>query len=202
MYLICNTLFVTCLLLSNIAAFKMIAVGPLTLTAAVILFPITYIINDLLAEVYGYKKAKSTIVMGFAMNILMVTFFMVTIALKAPVWFEYSEEYALVLGNTPRLLCASLIAYLCGNTLNAKVLCKMKESGGKSLFARCVLSTLVGEFVDSIIFVTIGFMGTMPNDAMLTMIVTQASFKTVYEIIIFPVTQEIIKYVKRVEGIQ
>lgn len=199
-YLISTVLFVTCLLLSNVAAFKMIQVGPFVLTSAVILFPITYIVNDVLAEVYGYEKAKFTIKLGFLMNLLMVVFFAVTIWWPAPVWFEHGSAYALVLGNTPRILCASLIAYLVGNTMNAKVLCKMKASGGKSLFARCFTSTLVGEFLDSIVFITIGFYGVMPNNELLLMIVTQATFKTLYEAIGYPLTKIVIKKVEAYEN--
>lgn len=203
-YLICNILFVTCLLLSNIAAVKLIAVGPLTLTAAVILFPITYIVNDLLAEVYGYERARVTIWLGFAMNLLMVGFFALTIIMPSPVFFAHQDAYKVILGNTPRTLAASLIAYLIGSTLNAKVMVALKEREGahKGLFKRCIFSTLIGELADSIIFVTLGFLFTMPLDAMLLMIVTQACFKTTYEIVIFPVTRMIIKKVKSIEGVQ
>lgn len=202
-YLVCTVLFVTCLLLSNIAAVKLIAVGPLTLPAGVLMFPITYILNDVLSEVYGYKMTKFTIFLGFAMNLFMSLYFTLTIYLPAPVFFKNQEAYASILGNTPRILFASLCAYLVGTTLNAKIMVKMKGISGenKGLFMRCVLSTLVGESFDSLIFVTLGFFGNMPLRDMFIMVVTQATVKTVYEIIIFPITSQVIKKIKSVENV-
>lgn len=201
-YMLASVLFVVCLLLSNVAAVKTIAVGPLTLTAAVILFPITYIVNDLLAEVYGFERARFTIYLGFAMNILMVIFFAITIWMPHPEYFGLQEAYANILGNTPRILVASLAAYLIGTTLNAKVMVKMRDAskGGKGLFLRCMLSTLLGEACDSVIFVTIGFLGVMPIKTLFGMIVTQTLFKTTYEVIAFPLTKVVVKKVQQLEG--
>lgn len=203
LYMIFTVLFVTCLLLANIAAAKLFSLGTLTLTAGVLLFPITYIVNDVLSEVYGFKKARTAITLGFAMNILMVAYFSLTIILPYPVFFQNQEAYATILGNTPRILVASLIAYLVGSTLNAKVLTTMKGNikDNKGLFARCVVSTLVGEFVDSLLFVTIGFFATMPTNALLIMVVTQACCKTLYEIVVYPVTSKVISKVKQIEGV-
>lgn len=205
LYMYCVVLFVTCLLISNVAAVKLVNLGPLTLTAAVVLFPITYIVNDILAEVYGYRKAKMSIYIGFIMNLLMVVFFQITIAMKHPVFFEHQTAYATILGNTPRLLMASLLAYLVGSTLNAKTLVTMRhhtknKNNNFGLFLRCIVSTAVGESIDSIIFVTVAFIYTMPMDAMLLMILTQAGFKTAYEIVIFPFTNLIINKVKKIEN--
>lgn len=202
-YMLLSVLFVTCLLLSNTAAVKLIQLGPLNLTAAVILFPITYIVNDLLAEVYGYERARLTIYLGFAMNLLMVVFYYVTIILPAPPYFELQEAYASILGNTPRLLVASMAAYMVGTTLNAKIMVTMRDAAkeGKGLFLRCITSTLAGELCDSLIFVTIGFYGVMPIEAMVGMIFTQAAFKTLYEVVIFPVTNTVINKVKQLEGL-
>lgn len=203
LYLVCTVLFVTCLLLSNVAASKMFSLGPLVLTAGALLFPITYILNDVLAEVYGFKRARLTIFLGFAMNVLMVLYFLATIALPYPSFFQNQAAYATILGSTPRILGASLAAYLAGSTLNAKVMVLMKKSkGNESLLLRCVASTLFGESVDSIIFVTLAFLGTMPFNAMLVMIATQASVKTAYEFVIYPVTQRVIKKIKLVEGVR
>lgn len=202
-YMLLSVLFVSCLLLSNTAAVKLIQIGPVNLTAAVILFPITYIVNDLLAEVYGYKRARFTIMLGFAMNLLMVVFYYLTIILPAPAYFELQDAYASILGNTPRLLIASMAAYMVGTTLNAKIMVSMREASknGKGLFFRCIVSTLAGELCDSLIFVTIGFYGVMPLEAMLSMIFTQAAFKTMYEVVIFPVTNKVINTVKKLEGV-
>lgn len=200
-YMIFSIIFVACLLMTNIAAVKPIAVGPITLTAAVILFPVTYIVNDILAEVYGWKKARFTIFMGFVMNILMVVFFALTIIIPAPEYFTLSDAYSAILGNTPRLLIASLLAYLVGSNLNALIMTSMHEvHGDKKLFARCILSTLVGETCDSTVFVTVGFAFVLPWNAIITMIICQAVFKTLYEVVIYPVTHVVINKVKEIEN--
>lgn len=200
-YFLCSILFVTCLLLSNIAASKMFVVGPLVLTAGSILFPITYIVNDVLAEIYGYQKAQLTILIGFAMNVLMVVYFSITILLPYPSYYGNQSAYQLILGNTPRLLVASLCAYLIGTTLNARIMVSMRDrsDGGKGLFFRCITSTLFGELSDSIIFVSIAFSGVIPSKSMIIMMISQAGFKTLYEILIFPVTNFVIAKIKRIE---
>ena len=200
-YLILVIVYVACLLISNITAVKTFAVGPITLPSAVLLFPITYIANDLLAEVFGYQKAKFAVYMGFAMNLLMVVYFQLTILLPTPDFFTLQEAYASILGNTPRLLVASMAAYLVGSVLNAKIMVTMRDvaQNGKGLFARCILSTAAGELCDSVIFITIGFVGSMPLQSMITMVFTQAAFKTLYEIVVFPLTNLIVKKVKKIE---
>ena len=202
MYLYLSLIFVVCLLVSNVTAAKTFALGPLTLPAAVLIFPISYIVNDLLAEVYGFKKARNTIFMGFAANIFMVLVYTLTIMLPPSATFTNQEAYATILGNTPRMFFASLAAYAVGSTLNARIMVTMRDvaTKGKGLFARCILSTLVGELCDSLIFITVAFVGTMPMKVLGIMIVSQASFKTLYEIIIFPVTNLIIKKVKEIEN--
>lgn len=200
-YLVLTVVYITCLLISNIAAVKTFTIGPLTLPTAVLLFPITYIVNDLLAEVYGYTKAKFTIYMGFAMNLLMVVYFQITIVLPAPGYYTLQDAYASILGNTPRLLIASMAAYLVGSTLNAKIMVTMRDvaKNGKGLFTRCILSTMAGELCDSIIFITVAFIGTMPLKSMIIMVFTQAAFKTLYEIVVFPLTNLVVKKVRAVE---
>ena len=201
-YLYLVVVYITCLLISNIAAVKTFAIGPLILPSAVLLFPITYIVNDLLAEVYGYKKAKLAIYMGFAMNLLMVVYFQITILLPVPGFFVLQDAYANILGSTPRLLIASMAAYLVGSTLNAKIMVTMRDvaQNGKGLFARCILSTAAGEVCDSLIFITVAFVGTMPMRDMIIMVFTQAAFKTLYEIAAFPITNMVVKKVKKIES--
>lgn len=201
-YLMATVLFVTCLLLANTAEIKLIFVGPLVLTAGILIFPITYIVNDVLAEVYGFKRARFSIFLGFAMNLLMVTYYSVVVALPSPSFFENQSAVAAVLGNTPRLLIASLLAYLVGSTVNAKILVFMRDRAkvGKGLFNRCVTSTLGGELLDSLIFIPIAFLGQMPVNEMILMIFTQAAFKTGYEILAYPVTRVVIKAVKKIEA--
>lgn len=202
LFLIIGIVFVTCLLISNIASFKLIQLGKLAITSSVLLFPVTYIFNDLIAEVYGFQKAKLIIWLGFAMNFFMVVYFQLTIALPYPAYFENQAPYATVLGNTVRALSASLAAYAVGSFMNATIMSKLKvKYSGRGLFGRAIISTIVGEALDSVIFVCILFGGLFTWDQILIMIGTQTIFKTAYEIVIFPVTNIVIKKVKKYEGI-
>ena len=204
LYMVLVTVYVACLLISNVTAVKTFSLGPFNLPAAVLLFPVVYIVNDLLAEVYGFKKARFAIYMGFALNLLMVGYFTLAIALPAGPFFGAQEAFATILGSTPRMLIASLAAYLVGSTLNAKILVTMrdaaKSNGNFALFARCITSTFVGEVCDSLIFITIAFVGSMPINQILVMVLTQALFKTIYEMIVFPATNVIIKKVRSIES--
>lgn len=199
-----SILFVTCLLVSNVLACKMISVWVLTLPAAVIIFPISYIVNDAISELYGFQKAKFTIYAGFIMNAIMVLAFTIASAIPAPVWWGNQEAFEAILGNTGRVLLASFIAYLVGSLLNSKVMVAMRDraQNGKGLFLRCITSTLVGETVDACIFISIAFFGTMDGKSLLTMIVSQAAFKVVYEIVIYPITRIVIGKLKEVENIE
>ncbi len=204
LYMVLVTVYVACLLISNVTAVKTFSLGPFSLPAAVLLFPVVYIVNDLLAEVYGFKKARQAIYMGFILNLFMVLYFTLAIALPAGPFFGDQEAFKTILGSTPRMLIASLTAYFVGSTLNAKVLVSMrdasKSNGDFALFARCITSTFVGELLDSLIFITIAFIGAMPFTQILTMVLTQAMFKTLYELVVFPVTNIIIKKVRSIEN--
>lgn len=204
LYMVLVAVYVACLLISNVTAVKTFSLGPFSLPAAVLLFPVVYIVNDLLAEVYGFKKARLAIYLGFALNLLMVGYFTLTIALPAGPFFGAQEAFATILGSTPRMLIASLVAYLVGSTLNAKIMVSMRDAargkGGFALFARCIISTFFGEACDSLIFITIAFVGTMPYSQILIMVATQALFKTLYEMAVFPATNIIIKKVRSIES--
>lgn len=189
-------IFTASLIISNIIAGKTFDFFSFTLPCAVIIFPIIYIVNDVLAEVYGYSKTRNVILLGFFMNLVAVICYNATILLPASAFFENSEAFLIVLGSTARLLIASFTAYLVGSIVNAKLMVYLKDWDEKKLFLRCILSTLFGEGLDAIIFITIGFMGTMPAEALLVMIAVQALFKTVYEIIVYPVTRYVIGSVK------
>lgn len=195
--------FVMCVIVSNILASKMIAVGSWTLPAAVIIFPISYILNDAISEVYGFAKAKYIILMGFIMNLLAVVFFTIALYLPYPDFWSNQDAFAAILGNTGRVLVASFTAYIVGSTLNAKVLVSMRDKAveGKGLFCRCILSTIVGESVDASIFITLAFIGTMSGASLVTMCVSQATFKIVYEIIVFPLTNIVIGKLKEIENV-
>lgn len=202
LYMLLTVLFTSCLLISNIVANKLIQFGPWSLTAAVIIFPLSYILGDVIAEVYGFRAARRTMWFGFAMNGLMVILFTIISWLPVPVWFEHGDAYSTVLGNTPRLFAASMLAYILGSWINAVTLSKLKvKSNGKGFGFRAIVSTFFGEFVDSLIFVPVAFFGNMPFEELLKMMALQITFKTVYEIIILPVTSIVVKKVKKVDGI-
>lgn len=196
LYAILTGVFTASLIVSNIIAGKTFDFFSFVLPCGVIIFPVIYIVNDVLAEVYGYKKARNVILLGFFMNLVAVICYNITIALPAPVFFENSNAFSAVLGSTFRLLVASFAAYLVGSLVNAKMMVVLKKWDEDKLFLRCILSTLFGEGLDAVIFITIGFLGTMPMEALVLMIVAQALFKTVYEIIVYPITRHVIDSVK------
>lgn len=198
-----TVLSVSCLLISNIITSKqMLLPFNITMTCAVIIFPITYILSDVFSEVYGYKWSRITCYMGFAMNLLMVAAFEISIATKAPVYWGNQEAYKTVLGNTPRILAASLAAFVVGDFVNDKVFQKMKEkheNNHEGFGARAILSSVCGELTDSLIFIPAAFIGEMPIETLAIMLVTQVTLKTAYEIIILPVTKLVVKKVIQYE---
>ncbi len=191
--------YVTCLLLSNLIAGKMWAVtSSITLPAAVILFPITYIFGDVFTEVYGFRKARIIIWLGFACSFFAVVIYLLTIALPHPDFWGNQEAYAAVLGTTPRVAAASFIGYLFGEFSNSMILSRLKvATQGRKLWVRTILSTLVGEGFDSVIFITVSFWGTMDNATVLQMILFQYLFKVSYEVIFTPVTYAVVRWLKR-----
>lgn len=196
-------IFVSCLLLSNLIAGKMWAVtDDITLPAAVILFPLTYIIGDVFTEVYGFRKARNIIWLGFVCSFFAVLIYIITIALPHPGYWESQGAYEAVLGTTPRVAAASFAGYLFGEFSNSIILSKLKVmSKGKKLWVRTILSTVIGEGLDSFIFIMISFWGTMENSVVLNMILFQYLFKVAYEILFTPVTYLVVKLIKRKEGI-
>ena len=196
LYAIITGVFTACLIVSNIIAGKTFSFFSFVLPCGVIIFPVVYIINDILAEVYGYEKARRVIFLGFFMNLVAVICFTFTIWAPAPEFFTNSEAYAIVLGSTWRLLTAGFIAYIVGSLVNAKVMVYLKKVDEKKLFVRCIVSTFFGEGMDAMIYITIAFFGTMPTEALIAMIFVQAIVKTVYEIIVYPLTRYVIGRVK------
>ena len=199
LYALLAGVFTASLIISNIIAGKTFEFFNFTLPCGVIIFPIIYIVNDVLAECYGYQKARNVILLGFLMNLVAVICYNITMILPAPSFFEASEAFNVVLGSTLRLLIASFAAYLAGSILNAKVMVYLKSKSEDKLFFRCILSTLVGEGCDALVFIFIGFYGQMPFDALVTMVIVQALFKTVYEIIVYPLTRIVISKVKSLD---
>ena len=203
LFMLIGIVFVACLLLSNLIAGKMWAVTEdITLPAAVILFPVTYILGDVFTEVYGFRKARLIIWAGFAASFFAVVIYLLTIALPHPGYWEGQDAYATVLGTTPRVALASFAGYLFGEFSNSMILSRLKVvTGGKKLWLRTITSTLIGEGFDSVIFIMISFWGTMENSVVLKMILFQYLFKVCYEIIFTPVTYAVVKFIKKKEGI-
>lgn len=188
--------FCSCLIISNVLAFKTFEISFITLPCAVIIFPVLYIVNDVLTEIYGFEKVKNIIFLGFFLNLIAVIAYEIAIYLPAPSYFVGADAFALVLGNSLRILIASFISYIIGSLVNSYIMDRLKEKFEKYLFGRCILSTICGEGLDALIFISIAFIGTMPFEALLIMIVAQALFKTAYEIVIYPLTRFIINKVK------
>jgi len=201
LFLYLSIIFMVCLLLSNILASKILEIGIFSTTSGVIIFPISYIINDIFSEVYGYNKTKKIIVFGFLMNLFMVLIFSLAIALPSPEWFQNNNAFKIILGSTPRNCIASLMAYLFGSLVNSKLLVKMKEQNNNKFGIRAVVSTLFGELTDSLIFVFIAFVGNLDIQQIVTMILTQVIVKTLYEVVCLPLTTFVVKKVKEYEKI-
>lgn len=194
-------LFNVCLVASNLLETKVIQLGSITATAGLIVFPISYIINDCIAEIWGFKKARLIIWSGFASNFLVIAFGQLAVQLPAAPFWEGEAGFNFVFGMAPRIAIASLMAFLVGSFLNAYVMSRMKiASGGHHFSARAILSTLAGESADSLIFFPIAFLGLVPLNELLIMIGTQAVLKSVYEVIILPVTIRVVNYIKRIDG--
>lgn len=196
MYAILTGIATSCLIISNILAFKTFTLFDIILPCAVIIFPIIYIVDDVLAEIYGFKKARKVIYLGFVMNLVAVILYNIAIMLPAPAFFTGSEAFKLVLSNSLRVLFASFTAYFFGSLLNAYIMTYLKEKMEKYLFFRCIASTWCGEGLDAILFISIAFYNTMPLLALIGMIISQALFKTIYEIIIYPFTKKVINFIR------
>lgn len=193
---------ITFLLISNIITVKTINVFGLIFTAADMLFPITYILNDIFTEVYGFNKAKLVIWLSFFCNLVMVTIFGVSIWLPADESFTLQNDFVNILGSTPRILIASFISFLVGNFTNAMVLSKIKiKTKGKYLALRTIVSTLIGEGLDTILFVPIVFMGVLNIQEILSLILNIYVLKVLVEVVLTPITYKVVKLIKKNEEI-
>ncbi len=200
-FMLLGILFNVCLIAANLLETKVIQIGSITITAGLLVFPISYIINDCIAEIWGFKKARLIIWSGFIMNFFVVALGMIAVAIPAAPYWEGEEHFNFVFGMAPRIVAASLTAFLVGSFLNAYVMSKMKvASGGKNFSARAVLSTIIGETGDSVIFFPIAFAGLIPFRELIILMGVQIILKTLYEIIILPVTIVVVNYIKKVEG--
>jgi len=192
--------FVGLLLISNIGAVKLIEFGPIITDGGVFLFPLVYIVGDILSEVYGFKAARKAIFIGFAMSILAaLTFWLVQISPPAEAWGN-QEAFESVLGFVPRIVLASVAGYLVGQLLNAWVLVKIKErTQEKALWLRLLGSTIIGEFADTIVFCTIAFYGVITGAEFLVYVAFGFAYKTLVEVVLLPVSYAVIGWVKRRE---
>lgn len=197
-----TSIFCVSLVVSNLIAGKLWAVtGSITLTAGVILFPIVYIIGDVVPEVYGLKAARRMILTGFLINLAVVGFFMITLALPYPIFWQNQAAFETVLSFTPRLLVASAVGYLVGTNANAWVMVAMKKlTGGRWLWSRTITSTIVGESLDSFFFMLIAFWGIVPASVLPGMMAAQVGFKVLYEVLATPITYAVVGWVKKSEA--
>ncbi len=195
-------IFITCLITANIVAVKLIDISGFILPAGTIIFPISYIFGDVLTEVYGYRQARRIIWLGFFCNLIAVVAIWIGQLLPPSIFWDGQKAYERILGYTPRLLTASFIAYLVGEFANSFVLAKMKiATKGRWLWTRTIGSTLIGEGLDSLVFIIIAFWGSIPITALLIAILTQWLVKSVYEAAATPLTYIIINFLKRKEGL-
>jgi uncharacterized integral membrane protein (TIGR00697 family) len=201
-FVVVVAVFVSALISANITAVKLVEEFGLVLPAAVIVFPISYICGDVLTEVYGYRAARRVIWLGFLCNLLVVLTIYIGQILPAASFWEAQEAYERILGYAPRLLAASFIAYLVGEFANAIVLAKMKVvTNGRFLWSRTIGSTLVGQGLDSLVFIVLAFVGTIPTSALLAAVVTQWLVKSAYEALATPLTYVVVNRLKHTEGL-
>ena len=195
-------LFITCLITANIIAVKLIEVRGMILPAAIIIFPVSYIIGDVLTEVYGYRQARRVIWLGFLCNLLAVIAIAAAQALPVAGFWDAQPAFDRILGATPRILAASFLAYLVGEFANAFVLAKLKiATSGRHLWLRTIGSTLVGQLLDSGIFIVLAFAGIIPLAGLIAAIVTQWLVKSAYEALATPITYAVVGFLKRIEGV-
>jgi uncharacterized integral membrane protein (TIGR00697 family) len=201
-FVIVAAVFVTSLITANIMAVKLIGVFGIVLNAGILIFPLSYIFGDILTEVYGYRTARRVIWLGFFCNLLAVAAISIGGILPAAGFWEGQAAYEEILGYTPRLLAASFIAYLVGEFVNSIVLAKMKvATEGRFLWLRTISSTVVGQGLDSIVFVTLAFAFTIPTGAIIPIVLTQWIIKSAYEALATPFTYLVVNHLKRSEDV-
>ena len=202
-FLLLTVTFCVCLIVSNLMEIKTVELGPLVITAGVIVFPVSYIINDCIVEIYGFARARFVIWLGFLMNLFVTVLLQIGLWLPGDAAWTGQSAMQLVFGAVPRILAASFIAFICGSMVNAYVMSRMKMragNNGRGFSLRAIVSTILGEGTDSAIFFPIAFGGVLPWSTVVTLILTQTLLKTCYEILILPVTLRIVKRLRSIEG--
>lgn len=201
LFLFYSILFCVCLITANVLETKQISLGVFNITGGLIVFPVSYIINDCVCEVWGYRKARLLIWLGFAMNFLFVLFGAIADAIPGAPYWHNDEGFHAVFGLAPRIAAASFVAFLVGSFVNAYVMSRMKiNSDGRNFSLRAILSTIFGEGADSLIFFPLALYGVVPTAELPIFIVTQVVLKTLYEVVVLPVTIYVVKKTKQIEG--
>ena len=200
LYLFFSVLFCVCLITANVLETKQIQIGCLSLTGGLIVFPVSYIINDCVCEVYGYARARLLIWLGFVMNFIFVVFGALADSIPGAPYWNNDEGFHAVFGLAPRIAAASFVAFVVGSFINAYVMSRMKiASRGKHFSLRAVVSTVLGEGADSLVFFPLALWGVVPNAELLILIITQIVLKTLYEVMVLPLTIWVVKKAKKHE---
>ena len=202
LFLLFSMLFCVCLITANVLETKQMALGPISITGGLIVFPVSYIINDCVCEVWGYRKIRMLIWLGFSMNFLFVMFAALCDIIPGAPYWDNDAGFHAIFGLAPRVAAASFVAFIVGSFANAYVMSRMKiSSNGKNFSLRAIMSTMFGETADSLIFFPLALGGVVPNSELPMLIVSQIVLKTLYEIVVLPITIQVVKFTKRHEGI-
>lgn len=201
LFMLFSVLFCVCLITANVLETKQISFGPVNITGGLLVFPVSYIINDCVCEVWGYRKARLLIWLGFLMNFLFVAFGALCDAIPGAPYWHNDEGFHAVFGLAPRIAAASFLAFVVGSFINAYVMSRMKiADGGRRFALRAIMSTVYGEAADSVIFFPLALGGVVPWSEIPILIVSQVILKTVYEIIVLPLTIRVVRKTKEFEG--
>ena len=202
LFFLFSMLFCVCLITANVLETKQMAFGPISITGGLIVFPVSYIINDCVCEVWGYRKTRLLIWLGFCMNVLFVMFGALCDAIPGASYWDNEAGFHAIFGLAPRIAAASFVAFVVGSFANAYVMSRMKVSSqGKNFSLRAIMSTIFGETADSLIFFPLALGGVVPTEELPVLILSQIVLKTLYEIIVLPITIQVVKYTKRHEGL-
>lgn len=201
LFLIMSMLFTVCLLTANLLGTKQIALGSISVTGGLLIFPVSYIINDCVCEVWGYSKARLLIWLGFIMNFFFVSVCALCDAIPGAPYWDNDAGFHAIFGLAPRIAFASFMAFLAGSFINAYVMSRMKVmSEGKHFSFRAIMSTIFGESTDSLIFFPLAFYGVIPTSELPVLMLWQVVLKTAYEIVVLPLTIRIVNWVKHYEN--
>lgn len=201
LFMLFSILFCVCLIAANVLETKQISVGPISLTGGFIVFPVSYIINDCVCEVWGFRKARLLIWTGFAMNFFFVAMGAICDLIPGADYWNNEAGFHAIFGLAPRIALASFVAFVIGSFVNAYVMSRMKiRDGGKRFSARAILSTVAGETCDSVIFFPLALAGVVPASELPWLMLWQVVLKTIYEVLALPITVRVVRAMKQHEG--